>query len=306
MALLDHRWEHFAGSKGATPPERLRLPTELAGVMRALGLRRQAADPARAGVDSAAGPSFSVADLPPDLLPPRAAKPLVQRSHTAARQFGLRRGSGVVLRARYGPAPVSAVEFESRPIAVEAYVITPGAARSPLATAIPALARERFWVWRVLRIIPAGSPLPANSRGRGTADVDVFEAQVYAPARPGLGSPWHPCWDKLSRKLFLCTRAEKVRREIRKSRQPPAVRPAGSVGSVKSRAGSEGSVGSVQSEESVHEPLCAFLRAMNVYGSGFFLTGTSRVPKFVQQYVERRAQEEDAQEVEAAAGQAGV
>ena len=201
-----------------------------------------------------------------------------------------------MLRARYGPAPVSAVEFESRPIAVEAYVITPGAVRSPLATAIPALARERFWVWRVLRIIPAGSPLPANSRGRGTADVDVFEAQVHAPARPGLGSPWHPCWDKLSRKLFLCTRAEKVRREIRKSRQPPAVQP----------AGSEGSVGSVQSEESVHEPLCAFLRAMNVYGSGFFLTGTSRVPKFVQQYVERRAREEDAQEVEAVAGHAGV
>ena len=162
-----------------------------------------------------------------------------------------------MLKARYGPAPVSAAEFEARPIAVDAYVVTPGALRSPLATAIPRLAQEKFWVWKVLRIIPAGSQLPSNSLGHGTAKVDVYEAQVHAPARPGLGSQWQPCWDKLSRKVFLYTRAEKARRELRKSRR---------------LAGSEGSAGSAtgKSDEPVYEPLVAFLRAANVYGSGFF------------------------------------
>ena len=282
MALLDHRWEHFVDSKGATPPERLRLPTELAEIMRSRGLRRPAGhSPGQAAEMANASASFSVEDLPMDLQPPRAPKPLVQRSHIGARKFGVRRGVGVVLKARYGPAPVSAAEFEARPIAVDAYVVTPGALRSPLATAIPRLAQEKFWVWKVLRIIPAGSPLPSNSLGHGTAKVDVYEAQVHAPARPGLGSQWQPCWDKLSRKVFLHTRAEKARRELRKSRRP---------------AGSEGSAGSGtgKSDEPVYEPLVAFLRAANVYGSGFFLTGTSRVPKFVRAYVERRAEEEEA------------
>ena len=103
---------------------------------------------------------------------------------------------------------------------------------------------------------------------------------MQVPTRPGLGSPLRPCWDKMSRAVFLKTRAEKVAHSLRKSQPTLAGR----------LAGSEGSEGS---EGSVYEPLCAFLRAVNVYGGGFFLSGGSRVPKFVQQYAERKAREEE-------------
>ncbi len=101
-----------------------------------------------------------------------------------------------------------------------------------------------------------------------------------------------PCWDKVSRAVFLKTRAEKIAKQARKSQRPPA---GGSGGSAES-AGSLRSSGPVESEQhdsSVYEPLCAFLRAANVYGGGFFLTSGARVPNFVRQYAERKAREEE-------------
>ena len=275
MALLDHRWDHFAQSSAATPPERLRLPTELAPLLESIGRRPLLPPPAQ---------SFNPSDIPAELLAARPPAPLVQRSHIKAQRCGVQRGEGVVLRARYGPPPTTAAEFETRPIAVDGFVITPGATHSPLAKASPALAGETLWVWRVLRIFPAGEPLPANTMGRQRVDVDVFEAQVYAPVRPGLGSPMEPCWDKMSRAVFLKTRAERLAKRQRNVAQRSAPSSLGSVGSP------EGA------HDSVYEPLCAFLRAGNVYGGGFFLTTTSRVPAFVRSYAERRAREEKEQD----------
>jgi hypothetical protein len=257
MALLDHRWEHFAGSIGDTPPERLRLPTELAEI---LGSRAQRA--VSGGMN--APQSFSSVDVPAELMSASFPAPLVQRTHVGARKFGVQRGQHVVLRARYGLAPTSPAEFEARPVAVDGFVITPGATNSPLAKAAPALANEQRWVWRVLRIFAAGERLPANTTGRDTADVDVFEAQLYAPGTSGLGGPMRPCWDKMSRGLFLRTRAEKLSKRLRQSAAP-----AGAQG-LRRSLGSACSKGSENPDHSVYEPMCAYLRAGSIYGGVFF------------------------------------
>lgn len=186
-------------------------------------------------------------------------------------RHAIRRGPRVPLRARYGPQPTTAEEFEARVVGVDAFVATRPATSSPLAVAVPALAGASFWLWRVLAVVEAGAELPENSRGIRVADVRAYHAQLYVGTTAGEGAVFRPCWDKMSRAMFLRTTGERANQAARAQR-----RTARAPQKPRHRGGH------------VYKPLAAYLRAENLVGGGFFLTGSGRLPTFVRQYLRDR------------------
>jgi hypothetical protein len=150
-------------------------------------------------------------------------------------------------------------------------VITPASRHSPLAQAQSGL-DHGFWVWKVLQLVDVGQELRDNTRSLPVADVATYESQLHASVGSSLG-PYKPCWDKMSRALFLATHAEKVARRAR-----PAKARAGAARQAADHASSVCSAGSV------NKPLTAYLRKANICGGGFFLTTGGRIPRCVAAY----------------------
>ena len=269
------------------PPERQWLPHELAEVLRQRGLRGGV--PGVRGVQ--APPEFH------DLDPARAPPPMLQRAHALLEGYGIKRGDDVALVVKAGPPPRTMEDFKRRPVGVGSFVATRPAPHSPLGRASRVLASLEFWVWRVLHVYQQGEPLAANTRGAAVTDTITYEAQLYAPqaAVPGNKAPYLPCWDAVPLKVFLLTEAEKEcrrqKREVKKHRfkkdkkkkVKKETKEKGNRGEEQEQEG--GAQPSSKEGEMVRQPLTALLRPGNTLGGGFFLTGTSRLPKLIQNFI---------------------
>ena len=202
IAMCKRDWAHFASSCSALPAtgERQWLPDELAAEMRRRGLRGQRCPVERGPVEASA--------FDPEVQP----QPLQQRAHMLARSFHLARGGDIQVVSSAGLGPRSAEEFVASPVAVGCCVATRPAPKSRLAQAAPTLSKQRFWVWRVLRVLDPGAALPANSRHIAFADVATFECHLYCP----VGSTMQPVWDVQHEAVFLQTLAEKEKHRLKR------------------------------------------------------------------------------------------
>jgi hypothetical protein len=270
VAMLKGDWAHFKDSPGNLPPELRRLPHELADHMRNAGLRRVgevAAGRFRSEVQSLAGLDGS-----------RPPPSLRQRAHSQSHRFHILRSASTQLAARYGLAP-SREEFERAPVAPGCFIATHAAPASPLGRAVPALVECPWWIWRVLDVHQPGSSLDANSRDLSHAKKETYECQLYTPGAEGdiYNRPLRPCWDKLSRTMFLAPPGHKRRRVQRPVAETPG------------DSDQDSDALENQQAESIYKPLMAFLTSRNLVGGGFMLTSTSRLPGHVRKYLQEAA-----------------
>jgi hypothetical protein len=67
----------------------------------------------------------------------------------------------------------------NRPVVFGSYVVTLPAVKSPLGRVHNQLAHARVWVWKILAVFAPGATLPPNNWHVQTADVEVYEAQLF-------------------------------------------------------------------------------------------------------------------------------
>ena len=240
MAICREEWGHFASSSGAYPTHGRRhwLPTELARDMWNSGKRGHQV-------------SRSSFEVPSAWMTEPDVRPMRQRYHALGVVHGVTRGPKVMQFVSKTQVKTVA-ELKARPVVSGTFVVTLPGDSSSLARTCRGLQGAKFWLWKVLRVLQPGDPLPPNTRHVTTTSTTTYESQLYVVVEPQLAtSPFKPLWDKLSEAHFLKTPAEK--RQHHHAAPGPA--------SLKMRV-----------------PLTAMLRPENVICGGFSLTGTQRLP----------------------------
>ena len=260
IALCRRDWDHFEGRPGSMPPDgrRSMLPRDLGAALRAAGKRQP-------GVARAMLPRQTVplegAGVGPDIRiggpVQRQARQLV---HNLAEIFGVQRGVGIDILARYGRQPRTAAEFAARPPGLGGFVASRVYLASPLAQQEPGLTTMKFWVWRVVRVYQVGEEFEQSIGNHKAAAVTTYESQLYVATGSGA---LRPCWNRVARATFIRTLSEKARHKRKRL--------------LKS--------GRAKSSAEVRLPLLGYLRGGNLIGGGFHLTALRRVPPFVKHYL---------------------
>ena len=207
-AICRRDWAHFRESKAQLPEDgHLQwLPHQLAlKVIRA----RKAKSSVESWVSVESG--LAMPTLPqsmravfPELDLGRRPRALQQRFHKLGDLHGIARGDQVELHMGSLGERISSVEqFIRNKIKPGTCVVTHTASSSPLGRLQPDLASLPYWVWRVLRVIDRGDPLPVDGLGRATGAMSrTYEAQLLKPADGRMTSSLMPLWDPRSTSLL--------------------------------------------------------------------------------------------------------
>ena len=206
-----------------------------------------------------------------------------QRHHTLAGVHGVQRGPGIPVTTPFGGRQAqSTEEFSERPVWPGACVLTKAAPHSPLGRKSPKLARLPYWVWKVLQVVEPGQELPATSAQR-PCDTTCFQAQLMITDRVDMKQPWREVWDKRAQAIFLRTAEEKAAGSARKRKRQDSAEASGSHQAPK--AGRARKRDRQEASASCRPPVVAVLRPGNVFGGGFLLTATRRLPAIAHTYL---------------------
>ena len=265
QAWLDGEFDKVANTDNVIDPETCLLPQDLGEKLVRLGLREKV------------GGSRPVVRHPAEALEnvPRPPDAEIAPLTTTARSDGLVPLTGPRVHTPSARG-VTLEEFANARVWTGSYVATrPATGASALVAHSPALSHMAFWVFFVRAHHVPGTALPANTRGVGEADTDVYEAQLMAPTRSseGMRAPMELLWEDLDKVIFLKTQRERDYPETEKAKRREAL-----------RAAKRGGV-QIPAPKLVRKPVVVYLRPGNLIGGSFELSRQGRIPAVVHNYM---------------------